>query len=46
MPYVHGIAAGPPITIEDYTSEAVRVPSRLLKKGERPGRLNDGGGHP
>ncbi|MCL2762222.1 MAG: helix-turn-helix domain-containing protein [Treponema sp.] len=33
--YVHSIAAGPPIWLNDDRSETVRVPARLLKKGER-----------
>jgi len=33
--YVHDIAAGPPIAIDEDRSETVKVPARLLKKGER-----------
>jgi len=35
IPYVHNIAAGPPIPIDGDRSETVKVPSRLLKSGER-----------
>ena len=34
-PYVHNIAAGPPTPIDGDRSEIVRVPARLLRKGER-----------
>ena len=35
IPYVHNIAAGPPIPIDGDRSETAEVPSRLLKNGER-----------
>jgi SOS-response transcriptional repressor LexA len=35
LPYVHDIAAGPPIAINEDQGETVAVPCRLLKKGER-----------
>jgi SOS-response transcriptional repressor LexA len=35
IPYVHNIAAGPPTEIDGDRSESVKVPSRLLKPGER-----------
>jgi SOS-response transcriptional repressor LexA len=35
IPYVHSIAAGPPTEIDGDRSEAVEVPSRLLRPGER-----------
>ena len=33
--YVHDMAAGPPVWMDEDRSETVAVPSRLLKKGER-----------
>jgi len=33
IPYVHDIAAGPPIDIDEDRSETARVPARLLRKG-------------
>ena len=35
IPYAHSIAAGPPISIDGDRGDAVRVPSRLLRQGER-----------
>ena len=35
VPYVHDIAAGPPIQQSEDQSQQVRVPARLVKKGSR-----------